>query len=148
MILLEQVDRLSRLSSSDWEQLKATIKAKGVRVVALDLPTSWAMMTATADDFTGRMFAAINDMLLDMLAAIARKDYEDRRRRQSQGIEKAVAEGKYRGKPEDTKRNARIAQRLREGASGSDIAEIEQCSRDTIAHVPRRLKAEPKEAVA
>lgn len=144
IILLEQVDRLSRLTAADWEKLKAEIKSKGVRVVALDLPTSWVMMTAKADDFTGRMFAAINDMLLDMLAAIARKDYEDRRRRQAQGIEKAITEGKYRGKQEDTERNARIAQRLTEGASWSKIAEIELCSRDTIARVARRMK----EAVA
>ena len=51
------------------------------------------------------MFAAINAMLLDMLAAVARKDYEDRRRRQAQGQAKAKAEGKYRGRPEDTARN-------------------------------------------
>jgi len=140
VILLEQVDRLSRLTAADWDKLKAEIKAKGVRIVALDLPTSWAMMTTQADDFTGRMFAAINDMLLDMLAAIARKDYEDRRRRQAQGITKAVEEGKYRGKQEDTQRNARIAQRLTEGASWSSIAEIEQCSRDTIARVARRQR--------
>jgi len=34
-------------------------------------------------------------MMLDMLAAIARKDYEDRRNRQMQGIARAKAEGKY-----------------------------------------------------
>jgi DNA invertase Pin-like site-specific DNA recombinase len=38
-------------------------------------------------------------MMLDMLAAVARKDYEDRRRRQSEGIAKAKKEGKYRGRP-------------------------------------------------
>ena len=37
---------------------------------------------------TGRMFAAINSMTLDTLAAVARKDYDDRRR-QVQGIVKA-----------------------------------------------------------
>ena len=41
-------------------------------------------------------------MMLDMLAAVARKDYEDRRRRQAQGIVKAKAAGAYRGRPEDT----------------------------------------------
>jgi hypothetical protein len=43
------------------------------------------MATGKVDDFTARMFAAINDMMLDMLAACARKDYEDRRRRRMQG---------------------------------------------------------------
>ncbi len=86
------------------------------------------------------MFAAINEMLLDMLAAMARKDYEDLRHRQAQGFEKAVEVGKHRGKQEDTERNGRIAQRLAEGASWSKIAEIELCSRDTIARVARRMK--------
>lgn len=140
VILLEQVDRLSRLTSGDWEKLKAEIKAKGVKVVALDLPTSWAMMTAKADDFTGRMFAAINDMLLEMLAAIARKDYEDRRRRTAEGLAKAAQAGLLKGKPEDTERNARIAERLKAGASWSTIQKLEDCSRDTVARIARRMK--------
>jgi len=36
-------------------------------------------------------------MMLDVLAAVARKDYEDRRRRQAQGQTRAKAEGRYRG---------------------------------------------------
>ena len=63
------------------------------------------------------MFAAINSMLLDMLAAVARKDYEDRRRRQAQGIANAKAAGVYRGRPEDKDRNAGIAGMLRSGMS-------------------------------
>ena len=35
------------------------------------------------------MLRAVNNMMLDMLAAIARKDYEDRRRRQMEGITSA-----------------------------------------------------------
>ena len=97
VLLVEQVDRLSRLTSADWERLKAELTARRVRVVALDLPTSWSMATNTADEFTNRMFEAINGMLLDMLAAVARKDYDDRRRRQAQGQAKAKAEGRYRG---------------------------------------------------
>jgi DNA invertase Pin-like site-specific DNA recombinase len=36
-------------------------------------------------------------MLLDMPAAVARKEYDDRRRRQAQGQAKAKAEGRYKG---------------------------------------------------
>ncbi|MGX1498031.1 DNA invertase Pin-like site-specific DNA recombinase [Labrenzia sp. MBR-25] len=39
----EQVDRLSRLSGDDWEKLKEEIRKRRIRVVALDLPTSWQM---------------------------------------------------------------------------------------------------------
>jgi DNA invertase Pin-like site-specific DNA recombinase len=63
------------------------------------------------------MFEAINNMLLDMLAAVARKDYDDRRRRQAQGQAKAKAEGKYKGRAEDVERNAGIARMLATGQS-------------------------------
>jgi DNA invertase Pin-like site-specific DNA recombinase len=136
VLLCEQVDRLSRLTDADWRKLRAEIDAKRVRVVALDLPTSW-QMTSTGDEFTRRMFAAINAMLLDMLAAVARKDYEDRRRRQAQGITKAKREGKYRGRPEDTGRNEGIAGMLKTGMSWSAIQDAAKCSRATIVKVAR-----------
>src|SRR5271163_2401429 len=71
VLLIEQVDRLSRLTAADWQKLRADLDAKQIRVVALDLPTSW-MLAGPADDFTGRMFSALNSMMLDMLAAVAR----------------------------------------------------------------------------
>src|ERR1700709_1530075 len=48
VLLTEQVDRLSRLTEPDWRQLRAEIEAKQVRIVALDLPTSWGL-TAPSD---------------------------------------------------------------------------------------------------
>jgi DNA invertase Pin-like site-specific DNA recombinase len=84
------------------------------------------------------MFAALNAMMLDMLAAVARKDYEDRRRRQAQGVAKAKAAGAYRGRPEDTNRNAGIAGMLRSGMSWTAIQAATGCSRATIAKVRAR----------
>ncbi|MFS2017382.1 recombinase family protein [Massilia sp. CT11-108] len=141
MLLLEQVDRLSRLDEADWESLKATLKKKEIKVVALDLPTSW-MMTTT-DPTMARMFAAVNDMMLDMLAAIARKDYEDRRRRAAQGIEKAKAKGVYKGRKEDADRNALIQRHLKAGQSSwNEIMELVGCSRGTVAKQAALLKAQ------
>jgi DNA invertase Pin-like site-specific DNA recombinase len=139
ILLVEQVDRLSRLTASDWEQLKAQLQAKHIRVVALDLPTSW-MMAAKADEFTSRMFGAINGMLLDMLAAVARKDYDDRRRRQAQGIAKAKVAGVFKGRQEDTERNAGIASMIANGQSWSSIQAATGCSRATIAKIAKRSK--------
>ena len=134
VLLVEQVDRLS---DADWRKLRAELEARQIRVVALDLPTSW-QLAAPGDEFTARMFAALNAMMLDMLAAVARKDYEDRRRRQAQGIVKAKAAGAYRGRPEDTDRNAGIAGMLRSGMSWSAIQAATGCSRATIAKVAKR----------
>src|SRR3982751_3304747 len=43
VLLVEQVDRLSRLKKDDWDALKVQLATRKVRVVALDLPTSWIM---------------------------------------------------------------------------------------------------------
>ncbi len=137
VLLVEQVDRLSRLNTADWDRLKVELAARKVRVVALDLPTSWAMASGKVDDFTARMFDAINAMLLDMLAAVARKDYEDRRRRQMQGQAKAKAAGKYVGRPENKRRNARIAAMLAAGTSYTEVQKATGCSRATVAKQAR-----------
>lgn len=118
VLLVEAVDRLSRLPAHDWRQLRSEIEAKQLRIVALDLPTSHVGMTdITGDEFTGRMLAAINSMMLDMLAAIARKDYDDRRHRQDQGITKAKAAGKYQGGTRNRNKRQRVADALAAGFS-------------------------------
>ena len=143
VLLCEQIDRLSRLGAADWEKLKSELATRQVRVVALDLPTSWMMATTSKDDFTTRAFEAINCMMLDMLAAISRKDYEDRRRRQHEGIERSRAAGKFRGRPENTRRNKRIISMLAAGTSYSAIQEATHCSRATVAKLAKRAKAAP-----
>jgi DNA invertase Pin-like site-specific DNA recombinase len=138
VLLVEQVDRISRLNAEDWESLKSIIIGKGIRIVALDLPTSHQFMKDEEDGFTQRILSAVNAMLLDMLAAVARKDYEDRRRRQSEGIEKARTEGKYRGRQINKKLHRNIEALLRDRKSYSEIVDMLGCSRSTIAAVKKR----------
>jgi DNA invertase Pin-like site-specific DNA recombinase len=73
-----------------------------------------------------------------VLGAVARKDYDDRRRRQGQA--KAKAEGRYKGRPEDAERNAGIARMLEVGRSWGAIQRATGCSRATIAKIAKRLK--------
>lgn len=141
VLLVEQVDRLSRLNAADWAQLKAIITQKKVRVVALDLPTSHQLIQS-GDEFTARMLDALNGMMLDMLAAIARKDYDDRRRRQAQGIETAKADGRFKGRPENVERNAAIIAMLRKGQSWNSIVATTKCSRSTLARLAKRVADE------
>ena len=138
VLLVEQVDRLSRLNAEDWDRLKTEIRTRRVRVVALDLPTSWMLADSNKDDIQSRMLDAINGMMLDMLAAIARKDYEDRRRRQAQGIAKAKVDGLYRGRPEDTERNAAIRKMLDSGMSWNNIVAATGCSRSTLSRLAKK----------
>lgn len=139
VLLVEQVDRLSRLTSADWAKLRAEIDAKRVRIVALDLPTSWSLV-APADEFTTRMFAAVNSMMLDVLAAVARKDYEDRRRRQAEGTARAKAAGLYKGRPENKARNTAIAAMLGDGRTWRQIMDATGCSRTLLAKIAREQR--------
>ena len=136
-LLIEGVDRLSRLSQEDWASLKAIIATKKVTVVSLDLSTSHAALNVTdgMDDFTRGMIAAVNGMLLDMLAVVARKDYEDRRRRQAQGIEKAKTNGEYKGRQVDKNLHARVKACIDSGNSLRKAAQIVGCSLSTVQRV-------------
>ena len=139
ILLIKQVDRLSRLNAADWEKLKFELQSRKVRVVALDLPTSWVMISG-GDEITSRMLDALNSMMLDMLAAIARKDYIDRRKRQQQGIEKRKSEGGYKGRQENIERNEGIMAMLKRGDSWNSIQAVSGCSRATLAKLAKRLK--------
>lgn len=139
ILLVEQVDRISRLNAQDWELLKSQITSKGIIIVALDLPTSYQFMKANGDEFTQRMLAAINSMMLDMLAAGARKDYVDRRRRQSEGIAKAKELGKYQGRPKNLALRRNITALLREGWSISEIVDNLGCSNKTVIAVRKEV---------
>lgn len=141
VLLVEDVDRLSRLTAAEWDRLKAIIREREVLVVAVNVPTTWQHLAPARNDFDARMFGAINAMLLDMLAAIARRDYEQRRERQSQGIAKAKSSGKYRGRTKDVERYAAINRLLLSKSSWSEIQRIMKCSRNTISAAVRHAAA-------
>ncbi len=141
VILVEQIDRLARLKQADWETLKFMLAKKKLMIVSPELPTSWiALKSSDGTEFTASILQAVNGMMLDMLAAVARKDYEDRRRRQMQGIEKAQAEGKFVGRKPDLKKRASIASLLAAGHSYSSIQELLGCSRHLIADVKKEMR--------
>ena len=140
IILIEQVDRLSRLDEEGWQKLKRMIQEKHLVVVGLDLPTSHIALTASAgDEFTQAMLKAINGMMLDMLAAIARKDYQDRRRRQVEGIVKAKDAGKFRGRQADVQLHAKIIElRVKNNQSIRDTARLCGVSERTVIRIVKK----------
>lgn len=142
IILVEHIDRLARLNSADWDTLKRMLSQKKLSVVSKELPTSYmALQQTNNSEFMASVLRAINDMLLDMLAAIARKDYEDRRSRQMQGIARAQAEGKYKGRKKDTEKHKIISSLLKSGHSYSEIQSMAKCSRQLIAEIVKESKS-------
>ena len=136
VLLVESIDRLSRMEDPDWRMLKATIDSKGLRIVALDLPTSHLALRVTqGDEFTSRMLGAINNMMIEMMAAIARKDYQQRRERQAQGIAKAKSSGAYKGRPIDADLHKRVRELLAANLGIRATARHAGCSTTTVLKI-------------
>ena len=109
ILLVESVDRLSRLEQSDFEILKQQIKGKGLRLVVADLPTTHVVNSG----MTGEILNVINSMLIDLLATMAKLDNDKRRERIKQGLERSGY--KPTGKKANTAKHTRIKQLLDAG---------------------------------
>jgi len=140
VLLVESVDRLSRLSQADWDTLKATIKAKGLRLVIADLPTSHMMVEDKG--ITGQIMEVINNMLLDLMATMARLDQEKRVERIKQGLEnKKVAEPDW--KPAGKAKNAELWTKVSGLMSkhptmrADDVAKLAGCGVATVYRIKR-----------
>lgn len=144
VLLVESVDRLSRLSQADWETLKATIKAKGLRLVVADLPTSH--MLVEAKGITGQIMDVINNMLIDLMATMARLDQEKRVERIKQGLEKKKAanpDWKPSGKGRNAAKWAEVQSLMRKHPtmSADEIAKLAECGVATVYRIKRETKA-------
>ncbi|WP_179997598.1 recombinase family protein, partial [Acinetobacter sp. YH16050] len=98
-LLVESVDRLSRLKQNEFEVLKGRIKEKGLKLVVADLPTTHVLLN-TDDTITSSILNLVNNLLIDLLATMARLDNEKRIERIKQGLERSGY--KPTGKKADT----------------------------------------------
>jgi DNA invertase Pin-like site-specific DNA recombinase len=142
VLMIEQVDRLSRLTAADWEKLKAELTSRRVRVVALDLPTTWTMANAANDEFTARMFEAINGIA----ARHARRHCQEGLRRSPTPATARPGQGRgpLQGRKEDVDRNDGIADMLANKVSWTTIQKATGCSRATIAKIAKRGAGEAR----
>ena len=142
VLLVESVDRLSRLSQADWDTLKATIKAKGLRLVVADLPTSH--MLVEAKGITGQIMDVINNMLIDLMATMARLDQDKRVERIKQGLEKKKA-AEPEWKPTGKSKNAELWIKVQSlmvkhpSMNADDIAKLADCGVATVYRIKREM---------
>ena len=138
LLLVESIDRLTRLPAAQYEALKARIAERGLRVIVVDLPTSHGALQPAVDD---RIVQLINGLMMDIAAHYAHEDYTKRRQRQAQGIAKAKAENKYKGRPADTDLRRKIESYLTKGGNTYvEIAKLCDCSVGMVAKVKKILE--------
>lgn len=135
-LLVESVDRLSRLTQVDFQELKRRIQDTGLRLVIADLPTTHQLVQVS-DSITSSILDLINNMLIDLLATMARLDNEKRIERIKQGLERSGY--KPSGKKPNVTKHKRIQELLATGSmTKEEIAKAVGCG---IATVYRVLKS-------
>lgn len=141
VLLVESVDRLSRLSQADWSKLKDTIKDKGLRLVVADLPTSWQM---ASEGIAGEVMRVINDMLVELMATMARLDQEKRVERINQGLaNKRAADPEW--KPSGKGKNTALREQVKSlmakhpKASADEVAKMAECGVATVYRIKREI---------
>ncbi len=141
ILLVEKIDRLTRLPYEQWEILKGRIKSKGIQIVAVDLPITHVFGGNDASGISDTIIKLITDLLIDVFALMARDDYETRRKRQAQGIAKAKSEGKYKGRAPNHELREKIKIMLENKMPWSAIKKTLGCSSSTISKVRTEMKS-------
>ena len=139
ILMIESVDRLSRLQQSDFEILKQQIKEKGLRLIVSDLPTTH-MQINHSDTITTSLLELINNMLIDLLATMARLDNEKRRERIIQGLQRSGY--KPSGKKANLAKHNRIKQLLASNhMTKEEIAKAVDCGVATVYRVAKQMSS-------
>lgn len=134
-LLVESIDRLSRLTQQDFQELKRRIQEKGLRLIVADLPTTYQMIQ-TSDSITHSILELINNMLIDLLATMARLDNEKRIERIKQGL--ARSGYKPTGKKANEAKHKRIKELLAAGnMTKEEIAKAVGCGVATVYRVAK-----------
>lgn len=126
-LVVTRLDRLAR-SMAHLVEITSKLKAKGVelKVLALNLDTSTP---------TGKL-------MLNLLGSIAEFERELMLERQREGIAKAKAEGKYKGRAPTARKKASDVRRLRaEGKTVEAIVQELGVSRSSVFRALRQEKA-------
>ena len=131
-LLVESVDRLSRLKQNEFEVLKGRIKEKGLKLVVADLPTTHVLLN-TDDTITSSILNLVNNLLIDLLATMARLDNEKRIERIKQGLERSGY--KPTGKKADTDKHDRIRELNNKGLTKEEIGKAVGCGVATVYRV-------------
>lgn len=142
VLLVESIDRLSRLSQSDWARLKQILAEKQLRLIVVDLPTTHLQADSS---ITGQIMAVINDMLIDLTSTMARLDQEKRVERIRQGLANKRAQDPD-WTPPGKQKNAELWESIERlliklpTASADEIAKLASCGVATVYRVKKSIK--------
>ncbi|XDJ36629.1 MAG: recombinase family protein (plasmid) [Burkholderia sp.] len=141
VIIAEKIDRISRLPLEEAERLVAAIRDKGARL-AVPGVVDLSELVAEATGVSRVVLESMQTMMLRVALQIARDDYEDRRKRQREGIELAKVAQKYQDRKPNTAVHDRVIALRVAGQSIAETARLAGCSE---THVKRIWRAHVKQ---
>ena len=142
-LVVESLERLGR-NYNDIKEIVQQLKGMKVKLTITSLP----MLSESFDNPLLDNF--VKDLIIQILAMIGQQEREEMIRKTKQGVAKAKAEGRMKGRPQlyspDSKDKQRrviyqnIVTLLEQGESISHIAKINGISRPTVYKIKKQLR--------
>lgn len=134
LVVAERIDRISRLPLPQAQALIDAIHEKGAK---LSIPGifDFSDIVAESEGITKIVLESVQEMLLKLALQMARDDYEERRRRQQEGIELAKEKGLFTGRRPDKVLHERIRTLRSANFSIAETARIAGCSEASVKRV-------------
>lgn len=141
VVIAEHIDRISRLPLDSALALINSIKERGAKLAIPGIVDLTEL--ANAQSGVARVvLESVQDMLLKIALQLARDDYDNRRKRQKEGIELAKRQGRYKGRIADLRLHKRIVEYRSRGTSIAETAKLCECSISLVKSVWAKYKRE------
>lgn len=92
-IIVPEYDRLGRADETKAEL--EYFKKIGVRIIFLDIPTTYIDVSSMPDEMSKMILTCINDMMISFFDVLARSELDRKQKRQREGIEAKKARGEW-----------------------------------------------------
>lgn len=93
-LIITEIDRLGRNKRSTMKELQY-YRDNDIRVMILELPTTCQDFTALDNDMAKMLMETINNMLIELYAAMAESELNKKEKRQAEGIAAKKARGEW-----------------------------------------------------
>ena len=134
VVVAESMDRISRLPLAEAEQLVHSIRVKGAKLAIPGL-VDLSELAAASDGVARIVLESVQELLLKLALQMARDDYETRRKRQQQGVQRAKAAGRYMGRKSDLVTHERIISLRQAGQTIGRTAMLAGCSISQVKRI-------------
>lgn len=140
-LIAENMDRITRLPFDDAILLVEKIRSKKAILLVPGLidPSD----IKTDNELAKIVIDATQELLLRIALYNARNDYEVRRQRQKEGIERAKIDGRFPGRRPDMKLHS-LVETLSKNHSIKECAKIAGCSTATVKRIRANARSQKK----